>query len=228
MPVAENTAALLRKSQYRKKKCIFSRPCGFKRSEEMSKFRRFVTSGVGLTFLVVGATGVLFQFFFKTRPLVQIHAWLGVAMVAIALIHILQNWRSMLSHLRDWRIYSLIIPAGLAVWYIIQLPHKEGRREMAGRGPRTEETRREGDFRREGGDGRNAAPDRRRGGREFSARLSSAHIDGLASAFDKDIAAVASAMKSAGIQIENDRETIAEIARRNQKSPEEILVYFVQ
>jgi len=210
------------------KTCTLRRNSGFKRSEEMSKFRRFVTSGVGLTFLVVGATGVLFQFFFKTRLLVQVHAWLGVAMVAVALIHILQNWRSMLGHLRDWRVYSLIIPAGLAVWYIIQLPHKEGRREMAGRGPRTEETRREGDSRREGGDGRNAAPDRRRGGREFAARLSSAHIDGLASAFDKDIAAVASAMKSAGIQIESDRETIAEIARQNQKSPEEILGYFIQ
>lgn len=210
-----------------KKDRTLHRNPGFKRPEEMSKFRRFVTSGVGLTFIVVGATGVLFQFFFKTRPLVQIHAWLGVAMVAVALIHILQNWRSMLGHLCDWRVYSLVIPAGLAVWYIIQLPHKDGRREMTGRGPRTEETRRDGDFRRESGDGRNAAPDRRRGGREFAAKLSSAHIDGLASAFDKDIAAVTSAMKSAGLQIENDRETIAELARQNQKSPEEILGYFV-
>ncbi len=116
----------------------FPRLCGFKRTEEMSKFRRFVTSGVGLTFLVVGATGVLFQFFFKTRPLVQIHAWLGVAMVAAALIHILQNWRSLLSHLRDWRVYLLLIPTGLAIWYVSQHSHREGHRETAGRGPRGE------------------------------------------------------------------------------------------
>ncbi len=210
-----------------KKTRTLHRNVGFKRSEEMNKFRRFVTSGVGLTFLVVGATGVLFQFFFKTRPLVQIHAWLGVAMVAVALIHIVQNWRSMLGHLRDWRVYSLVIPAGLAIWYVSQHSHKEGRREMAGRGPRTEEGRGEGNSRREAGEGGNASQERRRGSRDFIAKLSAAHMDGLASAFDKDIAAVVTAMKGAGLQVADNHLTILEIASQNQKAPEEILAYFV-
>ncbi len=34
-------------------------------------------------------------------------------------------------------------------------------------------------------------------------------------------------MKSAGLQVESDQETVAEIARQNHRSPEEILAYFV-
>ncbi|MBN8711839.1 MAG: hypothetical protein BGO12_15735 [Verrucomicrobia bacterium 61-8] len=195
----------------------------------MNRFRRFVTSGVGLTFLVVGATGVLFQFFFKTRLLVQIHTWLGLAMVAFALIHILQNWRSMLGHLRDWRVYSLLIPAGLAIWYISLQPHRDGRREMAGRGPRTEEGRGDGNFRREneGGGRETAGQDRRRGGRNLAAKLSSAHADGLASAFDTDIAVIVTTMKNAGLQVADNHQTVLEIATQNGKAPEEILSYFI-
>lgn len=198
----------------------FRGPSGFNRSEEMSKFRRFVTSGVGLTFLVVGVTGVLFQFFFKTRPLVQIHAWLGVAMVAVALIHILQNWRSMLSHLRDWRVYSLLIPAGLAIWYVSQHSHRERHRESAGRGTRSEE--------RTEGDRRNASMEFRRGSQGILTKLADAHAAPLASAFEKDFSTITAAMKSAGLRIGSDQETISEIARQNHKSPEEILAYFVQ
>ena len=42
----------------------------------MNKHRKYVTSAVGFTFLVVGITGVIFQFFFKNPVLTHIHGWL--------------------------------------------------------------------------------------------------------------------------------------------------------
>lgn len=39
----------------------------------MNTWRRFVTSGVAFSFAVVGATGIIFQFFFKSHVLENIH-----------------------------------------------------------------------------------------------------------------------------------------------------------
>ncbi len=75
-----------------------------------NKFRKFVTTSVGFSFLVVAVTGIIFKFFFKTRPLEDIHGWLGVAMVAAALMHIIQNWKPLQNHLRDWRVFLLLVP----------------------------------------------------------------------------------------------------------------------
>jgi len=75
-----------------------------------NKFRKFVTTSVGFSFLVVAVTGVIFKFFFKTRPLEDIHGWLGVTMVAAALLHIIQNWKPLQNHLRDWRVFLLLVP----------------------------------------------------------------------------------------------------------------------
>jgi hypothetical protein len=76
----------------------------------MSKYRKFITSSVGFCFAVVGVTGIIFKFFFKTHPLEQIHGWLGVAMVTAALFHIIQNWGPLKSYLRDWRVLTLLVP----------------------------------------------------------------------------------------------------------------------
>lgn len=72
--------------------------------------RRFVTMGVGFTFLVVGLTGICFQFVFKNHYLMEIHGWLGVAMVAAAVFHIVLNWKLLRSYFRDWRVYFLLVP----------------------------------------------------------------------------------------------------------------------
>ncbi len=98
----------------------------------MQKYRKFVTSGVGFTFLVVGVTGVIFQFFFKNRVLEHIHGWLGTAMVVMAALHILQNWRSMRNHLRNWRVFLLLIPI-IATAAFFTFGQREPRREMSPR-----------------------------------------------------------------------------------------------
>lgn len=81
----------------------------------MNKYRQFFTSGVAFTFLVVGVTGVIFQFFFKTKLLEEIHGWLGVAMVSAAAVHIFQNWRPLKRHLQDRRVYLLLVPVFMLV-----------------------------------------------------------------------------------------------------------------
>ena len=76
----------------------------------MKTYRRLVTSSVGFSFVVVGVTGVIFKLWFKSHALEEIHGWLGLAMVAAAIFHIVQNWNSLRRHLRDKRIYALLVP----------------------------------------------------------------------------------------------------------------------
>ena len=92
----------------------------------MTRYRKFITSGVAFTFLVVGTTGIIFQFFFKNHLLVQIHGWLGVGMVTAALLHIFQNGRSLLRHLRNRRVYYLVIPIVMVAAYQIVLQMQKG------------------------------------------------------------------------------------------------------
>ena len=81
----------------------------------MNRYRQFFTSGVGFTFVIVGITGVIFQFFFKNHFLEQIHGWLGVSMVVVAAVHIFQNWRPLKKHLTDVRVYALLAPIVLLI-----------------------------------------------------------------------------------------------------------------
>ena len=81
----------------------------------MNRYRQFFTSGVGFTFVIVGITGVIFQFFFKNHFLEEIHGWLGVSMVVVAAVHIFQNWRPLKKHLQDMRVYGLLLPIFLLI-----------------------------------------------------------------------------------------------------------------
>lgn len=92
----------------------------------MSTYRRLVTSSVGFSFVVVGVTGVIFKLFFKNHALEEIHGWLGLAMVAAALFHIVQNWRSLRRHLRDVRVYALLVPIAV-VCLVFARPNEPAR-----------------------------------------------------------------------------------------------------
>jgi hypothetical protein len=93
----------------------------------MTTYRKLVTVAVGITFVVVGATGVLFQFFFKNHYLMQLHIWLGMAMVVAAVIHTVQNWRSLKTHLADWRVYTLLIPVAAVCLFFAVGQKPQGR-----------------------------------------------------------------------------------------------------
>jgi hypothetical protein len=88
------------------------------RRDVMNKYRQFFTSGVGFTFIIVGITGVIFQFFFKNRVLEEIHGWLGVGMVTLAIAHVFQNWRPLKKHLGDRRVFILLLPILLVAAFL--------------------------------------------------------------------------------------------------------------
>jgi hypothetical protein len=90
----------------------------------VNRYRKFVTSSVGFSFLVVGTTGVIFKFFFKNHVLENIHGWLGIAMVAAALFHIFQNWPSLRNHFRDPRVFGLLLPIVLLMVFFALRPEE--------------------------------------------------------------------------------------------------------
>jgi hypothetical protein len=96
-------------------------------SNLMNKYRKFITSSVGFTFMVVGFTGIIFKFFFKTHPLEEIHGWLGTAMVAAALFHIAQNWGPLKSYLRQASVLALLVPVVLVIAFFSFAPAENGR-----------------------------------------------------------------------------------------------------
>lgn len=95
-------------------------------------FRRWVTSSVGFTFLIVGSTGVFFKLFYTNHTVQDVHGWMGVALVLAALFHIYNNWVSLRGHLADRRIYLLLLPILIAICVIVFAPDDE----EEGKGPK--------------------------------------------------------------------------------------------
>ena len=164
----------------------------------MNRYRKFVTSGVGFTFLVVGVTGVIFQFFFKNHVLEQIHGWLGVALVLAAAVHIAQNWPSMRNHLRNWRVYGLLVPIVLVVAFF-SVGHRDNGANGGGINPRV-----------------------------LMQKLSHGRVSDVAKAFGQDVDTVLASMQSDGLRVGGSGETLQDLAHQNQKSPEAILAYFAK
>ena len=81
----------------------------------MHRYRKWVTTGVAFTFVVVGVTGVCFKLFFRNHTLEEIHGWIGLLLVAAAVGHIYQHWGSLRRHLRDWRVFLLAVPIVLII-----------------------------------------------------------------------------------------------------------------
>lgn len=76
----------------------------------MNAFRKYITSGTGFSFLVVASTGLFFKFFFKSHALEEIHGWVGILMMILAILHLYQNWKAFLNHLKDLKVWLNLIP----------------------------------------------------------------------------------------------------------------------
>lgn len=81
----------------------------------MNSYRKYITSGVAFSFLVVGSTGLFLKFFFKNHPIENIHTWLGISMVALGTIHVFQNRLSMFNHLKEKKVFYLLIPIVIVI-----------------------------------------------------------------------------------------------------------------
>ncbi len=168
----------------------------------MNRYRKYITSTVGFTFLVVGVTGVIFQFFFKNPVLEHIHGWLGVAMVVAASLHMLQNWQPLQKYMRDGRVRLLIIPVVAVIALAAFGPFAFG----------SQKSRREGNF----------------NPREVLGKLAQANATDVAKVFGKDVNAIFGQMQSDGLQTTSPTQSIQELARQNHRSPEGIFPYFLK
>ena len=63
--------------------------------------RSLISPFVGIAFLAVSITGILLFFHVKNYSIILIHEWLGWAFVAGGIVHLLINYRSMLSYMKS-------------------------------------------------------------------------------------------------------------------------------
>ena len=164
----------------------------------MNKLRSYITVGVGFCFLVVAITGVIFEFFFKTKFLENVHGWVGVGMVAFALFHILQNGRPLLVHFRNWRVYLLLVPIIAALGF--------SQRSLS--------------TKQRAGDDVNPGM--------VLAKLTTARAEAVAQVFGKDFAAVGKQLEKDGLHVSDPTLTIQQIAESNHTGPRRILGYFLR
>ncbi len=93
----------------------------------MNKYRIVISVLVGISFAVVGVTGILIKFVFKSHAMNEIHTWVGMVMVVMAVLHLLVNWKPFAGYFRNRRLYLLAIP--FVVYLLVQgLQKDEGRR----------------------------------------------------------------------------------------------------
>ena len=158
----------------------------------MEKFRKYVTTGVGFAFLVVGTTGVIFKLFFKNHTLEEIHGWAGLWLVTFVIFHIVQNGKPLARYLKNPRVYWVAVPL---IAIIVSEAFNPENREKRGPNPR-----------------------------QVVHRLADGHLRDVAKVFAQDAGAVAQAMEKDGLKVSSPDATIAEIARDNQKPPEQLLL----
>jgi hypothetical protein len=164
----------------------------------MSGTRKFVTTGVGFTFVVVGTTGILFQFFFKNQTLTSIHGWIGTALVAAGMVHVAQNWKPLRKHLQDRRVFLLLIPIFLLIATVSFASFGEDRHHREGNP------------------------------REVMQKLSQASVRDLAKVFGKDVNSVLALMAGDRLRVGTPDQTLSQLAQNNQKPPEALIGYFVR
>jgi hypothetical protein len=148
----------------------------------------------------VGTTGVIFKFFFKTHALENIHGWLGLVLIAAAVLHISLNWPSLRNYFRDGRVFALLLPiVGVIAYFGLALDERlGGQSATAGVSPK-----------------------------EVVRELSHGSVSSVARVFGKDADSVIASMRRAGFQVLGADQTLEALAHENQKKPELILTYFV-
>lgn len=89
------------------------------------KLRNLATPLSGATFLVMAATGVLMFFHLETPLGKELHEWLGWAMVAGVVLHLVTNWKALTLHLgrTPGRVLAVV---GVATLLVAVVPLSRG------------------------------------------------------------------------------------------------------
>jgi len=112
--------------------------------------KKLVSFGVAAVFLALGTTGLLLYLVQHNKPTKVIHTTFGLFFVAVAVFHIINNWSSLVSYLKDKGVIRLnrefllvfILAAGSVVGAGLMLPPFEfieefGEELRSGERPRT-------------------------------------------------------------------------------------------
>ena len=94
----------------------------------MKKFRSFATSLTTATFIIVGISGVMLFFNMKSLGAKLIHEYIGLAMMAVCVMHIVANFGSFKGYLRGIKFASIALIVALCVGagVMINLNDKSG------------------------------------------------------------------------------------------------------
>lgn len=97
--------------------------------------RTWLSPFTSVAFGVIGVTGLLLFFHVKNGPIMALHEWFGWTFVVAGALHLLLNWRPLLSYLRRWSAVAalaggLALVVGLAVGGASGQPRSGGGRPM--------------------------------------------------------------------------------------------------
>lgn len=112
--------------------------------------KKLVSLGIAAIFLALGTTGLLLYLVQHNKPTKVIHTTFGLFFVAVAMFHIINNWGSLVSYVKDKGIFRLnketllvlVLAAGSVVGAGLMLPPFEfieefGERLRNGERPKT-------------------------------------------------------------------------------------------
>jgi hypothetical protein len=106
-------------------------------STAASSPRAWLSPLTGLSFLVIGVTGILMFFHVRFPGMTLLHEFGGILFVIVAALHLRLNWRSLLAFCRQrkGRIALCVGTGVMAFFLVLGLGHEEGHRQHGGGPP---------------------------------------------------------------------------------------------
>lgn len=159
--------------------------------------RKWISLVLMCCFLTVSITGIIFEFFFKTHSLEEVHVFAGLLMVAVGVWHLINNWAPFRNYLKSIR--TVFVIALIFISAVLVIGRGEGEKErQRGINPRM-----------------------------VMNKVSQARLQTAAELFNKVPEQVVGQMKANNLQVDSADLSLIEIARVNHISANELMHYFV-
>jgi hypothetical protein len=117
--------------------------------------RTFVSPLAAMAFIAVGGTGILMLLHIESSGLKLMHEWIGLLFAAAGVVHLVLNWRVLLSYLsKKTGIAAVLATLLIATLLFVFAPEKRGPGGPGQRGgpPRMQQGAPQGQFPQERGD----------------------------------------------------------------------------